>query len=74
IDLTSVLGDTLGAWTGNTAAPRPASPATADDIRSWRRDCLDNVRDKIFSRLSYIRQNVFKTDNVFIPQQLRIYF
>ncbi|MEV6317706.1 pitrilysin family protein, partial [Streptomyces sp. NPDC051776] len=31
IDLTSVLGDTLGAWTGNTAAPRPASPATADD-------------------------------------------
>lgn len=39
-----------------------------------QRDCLDNVRDKIFSRLSYIRQNVFKTDNVFIPQQLRIYF
>ncbi|MEU6081669.1 pitrilysin family protein [Streptomyces sp. NPDC047108] len=31
IDLGAVLGDTLGAWTGNTAAPRPVPAVTADD-------------------------------------------
>ncbi|MEU8566917.1 pitrilysin family protein [Streptomyces pathocidini] len=31
IDLDALLGDTLGAWTGNTAAPRPVPPVTADD-------------------------------------------
>ncbi|MFJ6694523.1 M16 family metallopeptidase [Streptomyces sp. NPDC091272] len=30
-DLDAVLADTLGEWTGNTAAPRPATPVTADD-------------------------------------------
>ncbi|MGP3923766.1 M16 family metallopeptidase [Streptomyces sp. 8N616] len=31
IDLAAVLGDTLGAWTGTTAAPRPVPPVTAED-------------------------------------------
>ncbi|KIF04538.1 protease [Streptomyces sp. RSD-27] len=31
IDLDAVLADTLGAWTGGTAAPRPVPPVTADD-------------------------------------------
>ncbi|MFE3140099.1 M16 family metallopeptidase [Streptomyces scopuliridis] len=31
VDLDEVLTDTLGAWTGNTAAPRPVPPVTADD-------------------------------------------
>ncbi|MFG2196892.1 M16 family metallopeptidase [Streptomyces sp. NPDC048639] len=31
IDLAAVLGDTLGAWTGNTASARPVPPVTADD-------------------------------------------
>jgi predicted Zn-dependent peptidase len=31
VDLDEVLADTLGAWTGNTAAPRPMPQVTADD-------------------------------------------
>ncbi|GAA1221533.1 MULTISPECIES: pitrilysin family protein [Streptomyces] len=31
IDLDVLLADTLGAWTGNTAEPRPVPPVTADD-------------------------------------------
>ncbi|MEW1719197.1 pitrilysin family protein [Streptomyces sp. NPDC093109] len=31
VDLDEILADTLGAWTGNTAAPRPVPPVTADD-------------------------------------------
>ncbi|MGW2513147.1 M16 family metallopeptidase [Streptomyces scopuliridis] len=31
VDLDEVLTDTLGAWTGDTAAPRPVPPVTADD-------------------------------------------
>jgi predicted Zn-dependent peptidase len=31
IDLDGLLGDTLGAWTGSQAAPRPVPPVTADD-------------------------------------------
>ena len=31
IDLDALLGDTLGAWTGSTAEPRPVPPVTADD-------------------------------------------
>ncbi|MFF1397904.1 M16 family metallopeptidase [Streptomyces sp. NPDC058287] len=31
LDLDALLGDTLGAWTGNTAEPRPVPPVTADD-------------------------------------------
>ncbi|MFF9869091.1 M16 family metallopeptidase [Streptomyces sp. NPDC013953] len=31
VDLDAVLADTLGAWTGDTAAPRPVPPVTADD-------------------------------------------
>ncbi|MFJ8649624.1 M16 family metallopeptidase [Streptomyces sp. NPDC093546] len=31
VDLDAVLADTLGAWTGNTAEPRPVPPVTADD-------------------------------------------
>jgi predicted Zn-dependent peptidase len=31
IDLDTLLADTLGAWTGNTAEPRPVPPVTADD-------------------------------------------
>ncbi|MFV2118632.1 M16 family metallopeptidase [Streptomyces sp. Act-28] len=31
IDLDAVLGDTLGAWTGDVPRPRAASPVTADD-------------------------------------------
>ncbi|MFE2637684.1 M16 family metallopeptidase [Streptomyces scopuliridis] len=31
VDLDEVLADTLGAWTGNTAASRPVPPVTADD-------------------------------------------
>ncbi|MCX4819852.1 insulinase family protein [Streptomyces sp. NBC_01142] len=31
VDLDAVLADTLGTWTGNTAAPRPVPPITADD-------------------------------------------
>ncbi|MGW3679508.1 M16 family metallopeptidase [Streptomyces prasinus] len=31
IDLDELLGDTLGAWTGSTARPRPVPPVTADD-------------------------------------------
>lgn len=31
IDLDAVLADTLGAWTGGTAEPRPVPPVTADD-------------------------------------------
>lgn len=30
-DLDAVLGDTLGAWTGGAAEPRPVPPVTADD-------------------------------------------
>ncbi|MER7761154.1 pitrilysin family protein [Streptomyces sp. NPDC097619] len=30
-DLDEVLADTLGAWTGGTAEPRPVPPVTADD-------------------------------------------
>ncbi|MFC5955460.1 M16 family metallopeptidase [Streptomyces pratens] len=30
-DLDELLGDTLGAWTGSTAQPRPVPPVTADD-------------------------------------------
>ncbi|GAA1157073.1 pitrilysin family protein [Streptomyces hebeiensis] len=31
VDLDALLTDSLGAWTGNTAAPRPVPPVTADD-------------------------------------------
>jgi predicted Zn-dependent peptidase len=31
IDLDALLADTLGAWAGNTAEPRPVPPVTADD-------------------------------------------
>jgi predicted Zn-dependent peptidase len=31
VDLDAVLAETLGAWTGNTASPRPVPPVTADD-------------------------------------------
>ncbi|MFD5779866.1 M16 family metallopeptidase [Streptomyces sp. NPDC126933] len=31
VDLDAVLADTLGDWAGNTAAPRPVPPITADD-------------------------------------------
>ncbi|MFF1358280.1 M16 family metallopeptidase [Streptomyces sp. NPDC058297] len=31
VDLDALLADTLGAWTGNTAQPRPVPPVTADD-------------------------------------------
>ncbi|GAA3133487.1 pitrilysin family protein [Streptomyces rectiviolaceus] len=31
IDLDAVLADTIGAWTGGTAEPRPVPPVTADD-------------------------------------------
>ncbi|MER8067651.1 pitrilysin family protein [Streptomyces sp. NPDC094034] len=31
VDLDEVLADTLGAWTGDTVAPRPVPPVTADD-------------------------------------------
>ncbi|MFE4667347.1 M16 family metallopeptidase [Streptomyces sp. NPDC056716] len=31
VDLDTLLGDTLGAWTGSTAAPRPVPPVSADD-------------------------------------------
>ncbi|MFD0112415.1 M16 family metallopeptidase [Streptomyces sp. NPDC058320] len=31
LDLDALLADTLGAWTGNTAEPRPVPPVTADD-------------------------------------------
>ncbi len=31
VDLDEVLGETLGAWTGDTAAPRPVPAITADD-------------------------------------------
>ncbi|MGY1497040.1 M16 family metallopeptidase [Streptomyces sp. QTS52] len=31
IDLDALLGDTLGAWTGSSAEPRPVPPVTADD-------------------------------------------
>ena len=31
VDLDAVLADSLGTWTGNTAAPRPVPPVTADD-------------------------------------------
>lgn len=31
VDLDAVLSDTLGAWTGDTAEPRPVPPVTADD-------------------------------------------
>ncbi|MGW6272971.1 MULTISPECIES: M16 family metallopeptidase [unclassified Streptomyces] len=31
IDLDAVLADTVGAWTGGTAEPRPVPPVTADD-------------------------------------------
>lgn len=31
VDLDALLADTLGAWTGNTAQPRPIPPITADD-------------------------------------------
>ncbi|MFJ2115324.1 MULTISPECIES: M16 family metallopeptidase [unclassified Streptomyces] len=31
VDLDEILADTLGAWTGDTAAPRPVPPVTADD-------------------------------------------
>ncbi|MFJ9037706.1 M16 family metallopeptidase [Streptomyces sp. NPDC102406] len=30
-DLDALLADTLGAWTGDTAQPRPVPPVTADD-------------------------------------------
>src|SRR5690606_30678749 len=31
IDLDGLLGETLGAWTGAPAKPRPVPPVTADD-------------------------------------------
>jgi predicted Zn-dependent peptidase len=31
LDLAQLLDETLGAWTGGTAAPRPVPPVTADD-------------------------------------------
>ncbi|RDG40085.1 M16 family metallopeptidase [Streptomyces corynorhini] len=31
VDLDEILADTLGDWTGDTAAPRPVPPITADD-------------------------------------------
>ncbi|MEV6424332.1 pitrilysin family protein [Streptomyces sp. NPDC051662] len=31
VDLDEVLADTLGSWTGDTVAPRPVPPVTADD-------------------------------------------
>ncbi|MHC5907342.1 M16 family metallopeptidase [Streptomyces sp. S6] len=31
IDLDALLGETLGAWTGSSAQPRPVPPITADD-------------------------------------------
>ncbi|MFD5752739.1 M16 family metallopeptidase [Streptomyces sp. NPDC127033] len=31
VDLDGILADTLGAWTGDTAAPRPVPAITADD-------------------------------------------
>ncbi|MDT0462189.1 M16 family metallopeptidase [Streptomyces gibsoniae] len=31
VDLDALLGDTLGAWTGEPAKPRPVPPVTADD-------------------------------------------
>ncbi|QNS08599.1 M16 family metallopeptidase [Streptomyces xanthii] len=31
VDLDTLLKDTLGAWTGDTAQPRPVPPVTADD-------------------------------------------
>lgn len=31
VDLDAVLADTIGAWTGGTAEPRPVPPMTADD-------------------------------------------
>ncbi|MFF1698412.1 M16 family metallopeptidase [Streptomyces sp. NPDC058257] len=31
VDLDAVLADTIGAWTGGTAQPRPVPPVTADD-------------------------------------------
>ncbi|MET8829780.1 pitrilysin family protein [Streptomyces sp. NPDC004610] len=31
VDLDALLGDTLGAWTGSSAAPRPVPPISADD-------------------------------------------
>ncbi|WP_416370532.1 M16 family metallopeptidase [Streptomyces sp. PR69] len=31
VDLDAVLADTLGAWTGDSAPPRPVPPVTADD-------------------------------------------
>ena len=31
VDLDALLADTLGAWTGSTAEPRPRPPITADD-------------------------------------------
>ncbi len=31
VDLAALLADTLGAWTGDTAEPRPVPPVTADD-------------------------------------------
>ncbi|MEV5844840.1 pitrilysin family protein [Streptomyces sp. NPDC048179] len=31
IDLDELLGETLGAWSGSTAQPRPVPPVTADD-------------------------------------------
>lgn len=31
VDLDKILGDTLGTWTGDTVAPRPVPPVTADD-------------------------------------------
>ncbi|MFD3308523.1 M16 family metallopeptidase [Streptomyces sp. NPDC058656] len=31
VDLDALLGDTLGAWTGSQAEPRPIPPVTADD-------------------------------------------
>ncbi|MFF0161058.1 M16 family metallopeptidase [Streptomyces sp. NPDC005263] len=31
VELDALLGDTLGAWTGSSAQPRPVPPVTADD-------------------------------------------
>ncbi|MER7107491.1 M16 family metallopeptidase [Streptomyces sp. NPDC000229] len=31
VDLDAVLADTIGAWTGDSAEPRPVPPVTADD-------------------------------------------
>ncbi|MFD6341667.1 M16 family metallopeptidase [Streptomyces sp. NPDC060131] len=31
VDLDKILADTLGTWTGDTVAPRPVPPVTADD-------------------------------------------